>query len=263
MSEKLEELRKRALAHQFRGSAEAPELAHALVSLAEEEAGAESLTVFDALDILARSYLERRDGPRAIRFYLQALRLGDAIRAPAEQRAVTSSSLAYAHLLRGDLEPAVEEAERALERAASVTGAPLAKVLGQAAAVLAAAKQHERAFAMYGRADAVLEPLDEGEGDVALEACVDRLVANLNRARTALDLARGFDAEASLFAALGRLERMRKLRLTPPTTYVETLRSAWAALQAAPGAAVSEEARAAFEVRSTALSAALDPPRDL
>ena len=61
---------------------------------------------------------ERRDGPRAIRFYLQALRLGDAIRAPAEQRAVTSSSLAYAHLLRGDLEPAVEEAERALERAA-------------------------------------------------------------------------------------------------------------------------------------------------
>ena len=222
------ELRKRISALQFRGDPSAADLAHELVSAASASAGETSLAAADALDLLASCYLSRGAGPRAIRFFTQALRVGKAAGEDHALLAVRTSFLAFAHLLRGDAEPAVEEATRALGLREGAPAAAQAKVAGNAAAVFAGAKRLDRAAELYAEVDALLAPLDIGDGDTALEACVDRATAALNLGRTETDRGNGEAACQALLRSLAQLERVRALRLRPQDAQVESLRTSWA-----------------------------------
>jgi tetratricopeptide (TPR) repeat protein len=221
------ELRKRVQALQFRGDPGAPELAHELVSAVEEESGEISLASSDALDLLASCYLARGDGPRALRFFSKALQVGRAAGEPRATLAIRTSFLAFAHLLRGDTEPAVDAAKNALSLREDAPVAAQAKVAGNAAAVFAGARQLELAATLYEEVDTLLAPLDAGDGDEALEACTDRATAALNLGRTEVSRGNHEAAERALLRAMTQMERLRQLGLQPQEAQIETLRTTW------------------------------------
>jgi len=103
--------------------------------------------------------------------------------------------------------------------------------------------------------DALLAPLDVGDGDTALEACVDRATAALNLGRTETDRGNGEAACQALLRSLAQLERVRALRLRPQDAQVESLRTSWARLveRFAPDSPTRED----FARRSGALDAPL------
>lgn len=258
MSTNVAELRRKVQALQFRGDPSAPDLAHELVSAVEAESGETSLAAADALDLLASCYLARGDGPRAIRFFAQALRVGQAAGEARSTLAVRTSFLAFAHLLRGDAEPAVEEATKALAMAEGASPVARAKVAGNAAAVFAGAKRLDRAAELYAEVDALLAPLDTGDGNEALEACTDRATAALNLGRTEVARGDGAAAMRALLRALAQLERLRTLQLRPQEGQVELLRTTWAEAVSRQG--VEAASREDFERRCLGLLAPLPAP---
>lgn len=245
MSTSWQAVHQRALALSFRGGLEATQAAHEALRLATDEEGDDSSAAFVCSRTLASAYLASGDIPRALRFSMAAVRIGERTSAPPSALAEEISFIAYAHGVRGEAAEARSASERALKL---IEGAPAdasaAKVLGNLAAAAGNLREHARSRELCARIEAILEPLSNGDSDAALEARVDLGRTCVNHAKSARQLAALDEARGALQRALASLEGQRSSGLTPNAGDVEGLAEEWELLSAEGGAPLDEATRA-------------------